>query len=168
MNKLEEDIKRYKIIKDMPKYQKFMRKYQESSNKIGKLFYKILFAHYRNKALVEISADIQIGEGLYLGHPFCITINPGTIIGKNCNIHKGVTIGQENRGKRKGCPVIGDEVWIGVNSTIVGAIHIGHDVLIAPNSYVNCDIPDHSIVFGNPCIIKSVDNATKGYINNKA
>ena len=33
MNKLEEDIKRYKIIKDMPKYQKFMRKYQESSIK---------------------------------------------------------------------------------------------------------------------------------------
>lgn len=110
MNKLEEDLKRYKIIKDMPKYQKFMRKYQKSSNKIGKLFYKILFAHYRNKALVEISADIQIGGGLYLGHPFCITINPGTIIGRNCNIHKGVTIGQENRGKRKGCPIIGDEV----------------------------------------------------------
>ena len=38
---------------------------------------------------------------------------------ENCNIHKGVTIGQENRGKRKGTPVIGDEVWIGINATIV-------------------------------------------------
>lgn len=64
-----------------------------------------------------------------------------------------------------GTPVIGDKVWIGVNATIVGAIKIGNDVLIAPNAYVNCDVPDHSIVFGNPCIIKHRDNATEWYIN---
>ena len=78
-----------------------------------------------------------------------------------------MTIGQENRGGRKGTPIIGNEVWIGVNATIVGAIHIGDDVLIAPNTYVNCDIPDHSIVFGNTCIIKPRQCATEGYINNK-
>lgn len=55
-----------------------------------------------------------------------------------------MTIGQENRGKRKGAPIIGNEVWIGVNATIVGAVHIGNDVLIGPNTYINCDIPDHS------------------------
>lgn len=87
------------------------------------------------------------------------------MIGARCNIHKGVTIGQENRGKRKGTPKIGDEVWIGVNATIVGNINIGNDVLIAPNSYVNCDVPSHSVVLGNPCIIKHVENATEGYIN---
>jgi len=52
-----------------------------------------------------------------------------------------------------------------VNSTIVGNIVVGDDVLIAPNTYINCNIPDHSIVVGNPCIIKRVDNATKDYIN---
>ena len=77
-----------------------------------------------------------------------------------------MTIGQENRGRRKGVPVIGNRVWIGVNSTIVGGITIGDDVLIAPNSYVNCDIPAHSVVFGNPCIIKQREKATEGYINN--
>lgn len=105
--------------------------------------------------------------GLYIGHPYCITINPHTVIGKNVNIHKGVTIGQENRGKRKGAPTIGDEVWIGVNATIVGNITIGNDVLIAPNTYVNSDIPSHSIVYGNPCLIKYKENATLGYINRK-
>ena len=70
-------------------------------------------------------------------------------------------------GVRKGTPVIGDEVWIGINSTIVGNVKIGNDVLISPNSFVNCDIPDHSIVFGNPCIIKNRENATKNYINRK-
>ena len=62
-------------------------------------------------------------------------------------------------------PVIGDNVWIGINATVVGAIRIGNDVLIAPNAYVNCDVPDHSVVFGNPCIIKHRDNATECYIN---
>lgn len=115
----------------------------------------------------EIPYQAKIGEGLYIGHPYCITINPKAVIGSNCNIHKGVTIGQENRGKRKGAPIIGNDVWIGVNSTIVGNINIGNDVLIAPNAYVNRDIPSHSIVFGNPCQIKATDYATKGYINNK-
>ena len=104
---------------------------------------------------------------MYIGHAYCITINPKAILGRNINIHKGVTIGQENREIRAGVPQIGDCVWIGVNSTIVGNIKIGNDVLIAPNSYINCDVPDHSIVFGNPCIIKSRPNATEGYINNK-
>lgn len=63
--------------------------------------------------------------------------------------------------------VIGDEVWIGVNATIVGNIKIGNNVLIAPNSYVNCDIPSNSIVLGNPCIIKPNEHATIDYINRK-
>ena len=116
---------------------------------------------------VELSAGTKISAGLYIGHPYGITINPKAVLGKNINIHKGVTIGQENRGGRKGVPTIGNEVWIGINSTIVGKITIGDDVLIAPNSYVNCDVPSHSVVFGNPCIIKHREHATEGYINNK-
>lgn len=48
-----------------------------------------------------------------------------------------------------------------------GGVKIGNNVLIAANSFVNCDVPDNSIVFGNPCIIKYKENATEGYINNK-
>ena len=51
-------------------------------------------------------------------------------------------------------PTIGNEVWIGVNATVVGKVSIGDDVLIAHNAFVNCDIPSYSIGFGNPCIIR--------------
>lgn len=128
-------------------------------------FYKKLFEISAKKNGIEFSVDNEIGYGFYIGHPYGRTINPNVVIGNNVNIHKGVTIGQENRGKRKGTPRIGNKVWIGVNSTIVGNIVVGDDVLIAPNTYINCNIPDHSIVVGNPCIIKRVDNATKDYIN---
>lgn len=102
-----------------------------------------------------------------MGHAYNITINAAAKIGKNCNIHKGVVIDQTNRGKNKGVPTIGNEVWIGINAAIVGNVTIGDDVLIAPNSFVNVDVPSHSIVYGNPCVIKHRDNATEGYINRK-
>ena len=62
-------------------------------------------------------------------------------------------------------PTIGNEVFFGINSTVVGNIHIGNDVLIAPNSFVNFDVPDHSIVIGNPGVIHHKSKATGGYIN---
>ena len=126
---------------------------------------KIAMRYYSIKYGLDIYCDC--GPGLYLGHARGITVNPGARIGKNCNIHKGVTIGQENRGSRKGAPIIGNDVWIGINAVIVGNVKIGNDVLIAPLTYVNFDIPDHSIVIGNPGKIIKRKNATKDYINNK-
>lgn len=124
--------------------------------------------HYRDYYGLDMGTGHNIGPGFYLGHAWNITINPQVKIECNCNVHKEVVIGQTNRGSHKGAPIIGNEVWIGINAAIVGGITIGDDVLIAPNTFVNCDIPSHSVVFGNPCIIKHRDNATEGYINHKA
>lgn len=110
---------------------------------------------------LELGRGSNIAPGLYLGHAYGITVNPHAKIGKNCNLHKGCTVGQENRGRRKGAPVVGERVWIGSNTTVVGAITIGDDVLIAPNTYVNQDVPSHSIVVGSPCRIISRENATE-------
>lgn len=76
-----------------------------------------------------------------------------------------VTIGQANRGKLKGAPTIGDQVWIGTGAVVVGNITIGSNVLIAPNSFVNMDVPDYSLVIGNPAVIRPHQNPTEGYIN---
>lgn len=58
-----------------------------------------------------------------------ITINHNSKL-KNISVHKGVTIGQENRGKRKVVPTIGDNVYLGTSATSVGKIIIGDDTLI--------------------------------------
>lgn len=129
--------------------------------------WKLILSRMRERYGLEIPWKTRIGEGLYLGHAFNITVNPGAVIGCNCNIHKGVTIGQENRGMRKGAPTIGDCVWIGVNATIVGNITVGNDVLVAPGAYVNCNVPDHSIALGNPCRVIARTGATEGYINRR-
>ena len=80
-----------------------------------------------------------------------IIIEDDVWIGSGVRVLDGVII-------RKGCV-------IGANAVIVGKITVGSDVLIAPNAFVNRDIPDHSIVYGNPCIIKPVQYATEHYIN---
>ena len=129
------------------------------------IFRRYKLFRYSRKYGLEISPTAKIGNGLYLGHPYNITVGGDAVIGNNVNLSKGCTIGRENRGKREGIPTIGNCVFVGINATIVGNIRIGNDVFIAPNSFVNMDIPDHSVVIGNPAVIYPKDNATESYIN---
>ncbi len=101
----------------------------------------------------EFSEKCTIGPGLAIMHLGGIAVNHRAVIGKNCTIYHGVTIGGD-LGRRLGAPKIGDMVWIGAKATIVGAVTVGSRVLVAPNSYVNFDVPDDSLVIGNPGTIK--------------
>lgn len=145
------------------RYLFLLRKAQKNPS----IFKKFILKKYSSKYGLEISPNAKIGNGLYLGHPYNITVSPMATLGNNVNLHKGCTIGAENRGTRKGAPKIGNFVYVGINSTVVGGIEIGDDVLIAPNSFVNFDVPPHSVVVGNPAKIHPKENATQGYINFK-
>jgi serine O-acetyltransferase len=130
------------------------------------LFYlsAFLLGHYKFKYGIVISPNCTIGPGLYIGHFGGIVVHPDARIGKNCNISHGVTIGQSNRGSRKGVPVIGDNVYIGPGAKILGCIHIGDDVAIGANSVVTKDIADHAVVIGIPGKVISYRGA-QGYVN---
>lgn len=129
------------------------------------ILYRLLHRHYSYKYGFQIPVVTDIGEGLYIGHFGTIIINSKTVIGKNCNISPGVVIGQISHGSKKGTPKIGDFVWIGANSVIVGNITIGSNVVIAPGAYVNFNVPENSCVIGNPGVIHSKLNPTLGLIN---
>lgn len=147
----------------------FFRKmeYYTEKNKLLFLWYRFWHRHNMIKYGIQISRKTKIGFGLYIGHFGNIVVSSEAVIGKNCNLSQGVTIGKTNRGKTKGAPKIGNSVWIGTNAVIVGEISIGDNVLIAPLSFVNVDVPSNSIVFGNPAkIIGNKTNAVQGYINN--
>ena len=137
------------------KYIALFRKANQCAFLPLKLFYMLRLRHLSYRTQIQIPARTKIGEGLYIGHLGRVIIHPDAILGKNINIGTGVTIGMENRGKRKGVPVI------------VGKVKIGSDVLIAPLSYVNFDVPDHSVVIGNPGRIIPKENATADYVCNR-
>lgn len=148
------------------KYMVYFRYAQNSKNRIFRFFCNYRLFCLCHKYGIEIKPQTQIGEGFLMIHPYNITISTQAKLGRNCNILKGATVGK-SEGKKPGAPVIGDCVYIGLNSTVIGGITIGDDVLIAPNSLVNIDVPSHSIVIGNPCKIIPRDNATKEYLSYK-
>ena len=122
---------------------------------------KLLLNHYKFKFGVCLSYRAKLGMGLYLPHFGGIVINDDTVLGDNLVISQGVTLGKTDRGKHKGSPVINDNVFIGPNSVVVGGISIGRNVLIAPNSFVNFDIPENAVVSGNPAKIISMQGANE-------
>jgi serine O-acetyltransferase len=130
------------------------------------VFYWLLKRRYTFKYGYQISSEAQIGEGFYLSDHFGPVIIGPIKIGKNCNINHSVTIGRAYKGGKIGRPTIDDNVWIGTGSVIVGGINIGKNVLIAPNSFVNFNVPDNSLVIGNPAKIIEKENPTRYYINN--
>jgi serine O-acetyltransferase len=75
-----------------------------------------------------------------------------------------VTLGKSNRGKNKGSPVLGDNVYIGPGAKIVGGIRVGDNVAIGANCVVAKNIPDNAVVVGVPGEVISMDGSV-GYIN---
>ncbi len=151
-------------------YYQEMLKYEKGinhlKNKLAFRFFNIGLDRKTIKYQFQIPYETKIGKGLYIAHFGRIIIHPKSVIGHNVNISTGVVIGTQFRGARKGSPNIGNYVWIGANAIIVGNIRIGNNVLIAPGAYVNFDVPDNSIVIGNPGLIRRSPGATLGYINN--
>ena len=136
------------------------RKYQKNKS----FFSRGMLYRISRKYGLEISPNAKIGKGLYLGLPYNITVGEGVVLGNNVNLHKGCSIGRSIRGNM-GSPCIGNNVFVGINATVVGNIQIGDDVLIAPYCYVNVDVPQHSVVIGNPAVVHHKENATEGYVN---
>lgn len=140
-----------------------------SKSKIFFILFYFFYRRYTTKYGMQIPLSVKIGKGIHFPHFGGIVINSKSIIGKNCTIMHNVTIGNSKSKKNKGnfAPRILDEVYIGPGAVIVGNITIGDRVLIAPNAFVNFDVPNDSIVIGNPAIIKFKKYASEDYITNR-
>lgn len=126
--------------------------------------FRLLLLHWQFKFGIEISPRTKIGSGFYIGHCGLINVSAETVIGKNCNLSQGVLIGRVNRGKYKGFPTLGDNVFVGPGAKILGRIHIGNNAAIGANCVVTKDMPDNAVVVGIPGKVISLDGSD-GYIN---
>jgi serine O-acetyltransferase len=127
-------------------------------------FARLMLGHLNYRMGISSPAGTRIGSGFYIGHFGGIVVSQKAVIGRNCNISQGVTIGRANRGRNKGYPVLGDDIYIGPGAVIAGSVRIGNDVAIGANCVVTMDIPDHSVVVGVPGRIISSEGAD-GYVN---
>jgi serine O-acetyltransferase len=113
----------------------------------------------------DIPAETVIGKGFYIGHFGGVVISSKAIIGNNCNISQGITIGFASRGKRKGYPRLGNNIYIGPGSVLTGNIKIGNNAAIGANAVVLDDIPDNGVAVGIPARVINLFGS-EGYILN--
>ena len=146
------------------KYLLYYRKAQAAKCTIWEKYYMRRLVKYSYYTGIQLYENMNIPKGLIVGHPGTIIINGQATFDGNVMMTHGVTIGRDIRGKRAGAPHFGKNVCIRCNSTVVGGINIGDDVLIAPNTFVNFDVPSHTIVIGNPASMHHRDDATEGHI----
>lgn len=139
-------------------------KYYEN-NKIMLFVPKLFYRHYKKIFVTDIHYKATIGPGLAIYHLFSSTFGGDVKIGKNFVMSHGVTIGSTSRGKNKGVPTIGDNVYVAPGAMIVGGITIGNNVVIGGNAVVTKDVPDNSVVVGIPGKVVS-DKGAEGYVRN--
>lgn len=105
----------------------------------------------------KIFGSTKIDGGLMCYHPFATVINAKSI-GKNFEFRNSLTIGNKNNDNTL-VPVIGNNVVVGANVVIIGAITIGDNVIIGAGSVVVKNVPSNAVIGGNPArIIRSLNN----------
>lgn len=108
---------------------------------------------------ISLPPQCEIGDGLYIGHYGSIIVSPQARIGHNCSLAQNVTIGEAPSSEGRGAPTIGNRVFIGAHSVMVGSITIGDDAVICAGSVVNKSVPARAVVMGNPARVVSYDGS---------
>jgi serine O-acetyltransferase len=107
---------------------------------------------------VQLSAAADIGPGLYIPHSGTTVVGSGSVIGRDCTLAHGVTLGHRGGGQERsqaGGPVIGDRVYIGPGSAILGPITVGADAVIGVGAVVTRSVPARAVVAGSPARVLS-------------
>ena len=125
-------------------------------------FCRSMYLRTSRRASIHIPLSTRVGYGLYLGHTMCIVINGGTIIGNNVNISHFVSIGTNHDSPA----VIGDNVYVGPNVSIVEDVRIGNEATIGAGAVVTKDIPAGATVAGVPARVLNY-NAPGRYIQRR-
>ncbi len=112
----------------------------------------------RRRTGIEIHPGAQIGKGLFIDHGMGVVIGETTIIGDNCTIYQGVTLGGTGKDKGKRHPTIGNNVTIGSGAKVLGPFTVGDNSKIAANAVVLNEIPPNSTCVGVPAHIVKRDN----------
>ena len=109
---------------------------------------------------IEIHPNVKIGKNFFIDHGYSVVIGESAIIGNNCTIFQGVTLGGKSKMKgAKRHPTILDNVMIGAGAKVIGPILVGNNVRIGCNAVVLQDVPDNLTVVGVPAkpVIRNKD-----------
>ncbi len=114
------------------------------------IIYRFLYRRARNLYGIELPYSAQIGAGVIIEHQHGIVVHGNAVIGSNCIIRQGVTIGNRYMEKPTEAPVIGNNVNIGAGAKLLGNINIGDNVNIGANAVVIHHVEKNNLYVGFP------------------
>ena len=108
---------------------------------------------------VELPPDVTIGPRLTIYHPQCIVVSPGCVIGSDCTLRHGVTVGNRiDRARRElGIARLGDHVELGAGCAVIGDLEVGDHARIGALAVVLKSVPAWGVVVGNPGRLVRID-----------
>ena len=99
---------------------------------------------------VEIHPAAQIGRRFFIDHAMGVIIGETTIIGDDCTLYQGVTLGGTGKEVGKRHPTLGNNVMVGVGASVLGNITIGDNSKVGGGAVVVSDVPENCTVVGIP------------------
>lgn len=112
----------------------------------------------RRKYGIEIHPAAQIGTGVFIDHGMGVVIGETAVVGDNCTIYQGVTLGGTGKHKGKRHPTIGNNVLIGCGAKVLGPFKVGDNSKIAANAVVLQEVPPNCTCVGIPARIVRMNN----------
>lgn len=111
-----------------------------------RLLHRLLYVLVRNFYGIELPVRTRVGRRLRIVHQHGIVIHPHAVIGDDCILRQGVSIGALRAGQGSEPPTLGDRVEVGAGAILIGPIRIGDDVVIGPNAVVMTHVPAGAMV----------------------
>ena len=102
---------------------------------------------------IEIHPGAKIGKGLMIDHGTGVVIGETAVIGDNCTIYQGVTLGGTGKDVGKRHPTLGNNVMVGAGAKVLGPFYIGDNTKIAANAVVLEEMPENCTAVGIPAKI---------------
>lgn len=126
------------------------------------VLYRTLFRSVRNFYGIEIPYTAQIGRRVIFEHQHGIVVHGATVIGDDCIIRQGVTLGIRTLDKLTEAPVLGKKVNIGAGAVIIGKVYVGDGANIGANAVVLDDVPAKGLAVGVPARIVNAKEPKSG------
>jgi serine O-acetyltransferase len=114
------------------------------------VLWRALFAGVRNLYGIELPYSARVGRRVIFEHQHGIVVHGNSVIGDDCILRQGVTLGIRRLDRLTEAPVLGRAVNVGAGAKILGRVFVGDHAEIGANAVVLNDVPPHTLAVGVP------------------
>lgn len=123
------------------------------------ILYRRMFRFVRNRYGIELPYSVSLGRRVVIEHQSGIVIHGNSVIGDDCILRQGVTLGNRTLERPDDAPTLGQGVNVGAGAKILGNVHVGDRASIGANAVVLSDVEANALAVGIPA--RMIDRAVR-------